>query len=763
MPQAFRSIFILADDLSGAADCALGAARQGLDSVVLFDASAKVQAQVVAVDSNSRYLSAERAQEVNTAYWKQNVKPGCLLYKKIDSTLRGNFASEISALSKFGLAIVAPAFPSAGRTIVDGRVFVHGAALETTEIWINEKIQGDADIPAILNAHGLASTKVSLATIRGGNLSAELASLVAEGVAQAVVCDAQDEADLAAIAAASIDLPVYWVGSAGLLPHLVAATSLTNTSKSPELSVDGPILTVVGSLSGVSRQQADELEALVRLQVVEIDTGMLLQDDRSLLWNSVSDQIGKTLSSGKDLMLRFVSDQSSDLSDGPLLCQALGQLVKPWMGSIGALIATGGETARELLSAFNSFGLQVVREVEPGVPLSIALGDKPKPVITKAGAFGSPTTLLKCHAELSAMRSRAKNDHRGINVMYKPIIAITMGDAAGVGPEVIMKSLAHEALFDRCRPLVIGDATRLRTAAKIVGVDLTVNPVSGPGDAQFKAGVVDCLDLSMIPADLPFGQLSAVAGHAAYLFIAKAVELAQTDLVDAICTAPLNKEALHAGGHPFPGHTEILAELTSTPEVSMMLVAPNLRVIHVTTHIGLIDAINRIEPGLVERTIARGHTTLVRAGIANPRIGVCAINPHAGENGLFGHGEEESKIIPAITACQAKGWNVEGPLPADTLFFRAGRGDFDLVVAMYHDQGHGPIKVLGIEAGVNITVGLPVIRTSVDHGTAFDIAGQGIVDERSMLEALRQAIELAVRRDDSRLKGAAVKSAAECH
>jgi 4-hydroxythreonine-4-phosphate dehydrogenase len=212
---------------------------------------------------------------------------------------------------------------------------------------------------------------------------------------------------------------------------------------------------------------------------------------------------------------------------------------------------------------------------------------------------------------------------------------------------------------------------------------------------------------------------------------------------DAICTAPLNKEALHMAGHIFPGHTEMLAHLTGTKEVSMLLVAPKLRVIHVTTHIGLIDAIAAINPGLVERTIERAHATLVKAGIKNPRIGVCAINPHAGEHGLFGHGEEEEKIEPAIRQCLERGWQVEGPLPADTLFFRAARGDFDCVVAMYHDQGHGPIKVLGIEAGVNITVGLPVVRTSVDHGTAFDIAGTGKADERSMLEALRQAIDLA--------------------
>jgi 4-hydroxythreonine-4-phosphate dehydrogenase len=236
-----------------------------------------------------------------------------------------------------------------------------------------------------------------------------------------------------------------------------------------------------------------------------------------------------------------------------------------------------------------------------------------------------------------------------------------------------------------------------------------------------------------------------LAGDAAYQFLAVAAKLAMKGQVAGICTAPLNKEALQAAGHKFPGHTELLAHLTGTPEVSMMLSTPKLKVIHVTTHIGLIDAIAKIEPGLVERTIARGHAALVDADIPNPRIGVCGINPHAGENGLFGYGEEEVKIAPAIAACRDRGWDVTGPLPADTLFFLAQRGDFDLVVAMYHDQGHGPVKVLGLESGVNITIGLPVVRTSVDHGTAFDIAGTGSADERSLLEAIRQAVQLAPR------------------
>jgi 4-hydroxythreonine-4-phosphate dehydrogenase len=325
----------------------------------------------------------------------------------------------------------------------------------------------------------------------------------------------------------------------------------------------------------------------------------------------------------------------------------------------------------------------------------------------------------------------------------KPRLAITMGDAAGVGPEIIMKALARRDLHDRCRPFVIGDAARLDEAGRIAGAALKLNRITGPQEARFEAGAVDCLDLGLIPPGLAFGKVSAVAGHAAHEYVRIATGLAMEGRIEALVTAPLNKEALQAGGHDFPGHTELLAALTNTPEVSMMLTGPGLRVILVTSHMGLLQAIRAIEPGLVERTIARGREVLLKAGIARARIAVCGINPHAGENGLFGEGEEETKIAPAVAAVRARGWDVEGPLPADTLFYRARRGDFDMVVAMYHDQGLGPVKVLGLESGVNITVGLPVIRTSVDHGTAFDIAGTGRADERSLLEAIDAAIALA--------------------
>ncbi|QKS72627.1 4-hydroxythreonine-4-phosphate dehydrogenase PdxA [Paenalkalicoccus suaedae] len=329
--------------------------------------------------------------------------------------------------------------------------------------------------------------------------------------------------------------------------------------------------------------------------------------------------------------------------------------------------------------------------------------------------------------------------------MTKPILAITMGDAAGVGPEIIIKSLAHQHVYETSTPIVVGDAKRLEHAAQLTKSDAKINVINEVSEAIGEVGTIDCIDLALIPKDLAFGEVSPIAGDAAYRYIEKSVDLAMKGEIHAIATAPLNKEALHKGGHLFPGHTEILADLTGTKDYAMMLTSPKLKVIHLTTHVGLIKAIEMINPERTYNVIKLAHDALTRAGIKNPSVAVCGINPHAGENGLFGNGEEEEKLMPGIERAKAEGIDASGPHPADTLFFRAGRGDFDIVVACYHDQGHGPIKVLGLEAGVNITVGLNsgVIRTSVDHGTAFDIAGKNIADERSMLEAIKSAVELA--------------------
>ncbi len=416
------------------------------------------------------------------------------------------------------------------------------------------------------------------------------------------------------------------------------------------------------------------------------------------------------------------------------------------------LVLTGGETARRVLDALDIDRLTPVGQIHHGAVHTQAPDGTS--VVTRPGSFGGPDSLLTILAALEAPLRRAPTRRDTVPPSRRqkdapmptpttPIIAVTMGDGAGVGPEVVVGALMDAEVAAVCRPIVVGDAGRLRQAAEILGLRADVVRVAGVADARFEPGRINVVDLGLLPEDLPWGQVSSVAGDAAYHYVRVASELAVAGDVDAICTAPLNKEALHAGGHVFPGHTELLAHLTGTEEVSMMLSSPKVRVIHVTTHIGLVDAIAKIEPGLVERTVRRGHEAMRRAGIPSPKIGVLAINPHAGENGLFGHGEEEEKIVPAIEALQADGIDARGPLPADTAFFLAGRGDYDLIVAMYHDQGHGPVKILGIEDGVNITVGLPVIRTSVDHGTAFDIAGKGVVEIGSMIEALRQAAQMS--------------------
>ena len=326
----------------------------------------------------------------------------------------------------------------------------------------------------------------------------------------------------------------------------------------------------------------------------------------------------------------------------------------------------------------------------------------------------------------------------------KPIIGITMGDAAGIGPEIIIKALSSPETEDICRPIVIGDAKRLQEVIKLIDSNQTIHSIEDVSEANFSKGTINCINLDILPEDLEFGKVSPIAGDAAFQYIKKSVDLAIQGEIQAICTAPLNKEALAKGGHPYPGHTEILAELTNTKDYSMMLSSPNLKVIHLTTHVGLKEAIDMITPERTETVIRLAHNVLKASSNKNPKIAVSGINPHAGENGLFGEGEEEEKLIPAIEKLQSEGVDVTGPHPADTLFYRAHRGDFDIVVACYHDQGHIPLKLMGFEDGVNITVGLNhgVIRTSVDHGTAFDIAGKNIADSRSMLAAIKSTVEL---------------------
>lgn len=353
----------------------------------------------------------------------------------------------------------------------------------------------------------------------------------------------------------------------------------------------------------------------------------------------------------------------------------------------------------------------------------------------------------------------------------KPILGISMGDPFGNGPEITVRALAEKKLYDRCRPLVVGDtssmAYALKVAKKVSGIDLKLNPVSCVSQAQFQYGIIDVLDLGLVPESAipdtadqeepqPFRVgACAIGGEAAFQYVVKVIDLAMKGEVDATVTNALSKEAINMAGHHYSGHTEIYAEYTHTPKYTMMLAHNGLRVVHVSTHVSLREACDRVKKDRVLDCIRIANAGCKALGIQTPKIGVAGLNPHCGENGMFGT-EEIEEIQPAIDAAMAEGICIpeKKPTPPDTVFSKALGGWYDIVVVMYHDQGHIPLKVKGFVynkaeghwdavAGVNVTLGLPIIRASVDHGTGFGHAGNGHANELSLVNAMDYAITLA--------------------
>jgi 4-hydroxythreonine-4-phosphate dehydrogenase len=315
-------------------------------------------------------------------------------------------------------------------------------------------------------------------------------------------------------------------------------------------------------------------------------------------------------------------------------------------------------------------------------------------------------------------------------------IAITMGDACGIGPEIIAKRFADPTPLPPT--LILGDEGMLRRAIQMLSLPLNVHVIESPEDYQIARDALHVISISHLPEDLPIGQLDARAGRAAFDYIRAGIDLALQKRIRAIVTAPINKEAMRLADIHYPGHTEILADFSGTKDFAMMLMNDDLRVILVTIHVSLREALEQVTMETELRTIRLAHQAMTQLGIARPRIGVAGLNPHAGEHGLFGT-EDESIIQPAIRQARAEGIDASGPWPGDTVFMNARKGQFDVVVAQYHDQGLIPVKYLGVDEGVNITVGLPFVRTSVDHGTAFDIAGTGKASHASLRVAVQQA------------------------
>jgi 4-phospho-D-threonate 3-dehydrogenase / 4-phospho-D-erythronate 3-dehydrogenase len=328
----------------------------------------------------------------------------------------------------------------------------------------------------------------------------------------------------------------------------------------------------------------------------------------------------------------------------------------------------------------------------------------------------------------------------------RPILGVTMGDPSGSGPEILIKALNLPEIRAVSRPIVIGDGATMRRAAGIVGMEVPIRSIERVADAVHEADIIEVLDLHNVDLEqLQHGRVQAMSGEAAFQCIVRAVELARGGETSAVVTSGINKESMNQAGHHYAGHTEILAELCGVRGVCMLLVAGDFRVGHVSTHCSLRQAIERAKKPRIMEVIRLTDEATRRLGVARPRLAVAGLNPHSGEGGLFGD-EEILEIGPAVETARAEGFDVAGPVPPDTVFFRMKEGQYDAVVAIYHDQGHIPTKVLAFDSGVNVTLGLPIIRTSVDHGTVFGKAGKGTARPDSMVEALKLAATMAAGR-----------------
>lgn len=333
-------------------------------------------------------------------------------------------------------------------------------------------------------------------------------------------------------------------------------------------------------------------------------------------------------------------------------------------------------------------------------------------------------------------------------------IAVTMGDPAGIGPEVVLKALVNREIYEKCVPVVIGDYEALQDAIRFSGLELELLEIGEPADAEGKYGTVELINLNYLkPGSWKYKENSALCGEAAFQYVIRAIAYAKAATVSAVITAPISKESINMAGHPYSGHTEIFAEYTGTKDYAMLLASDNLRVIHVTTHCALIEACRLIRKERVQKVIELADKACKMLGIEKPKIGVAGLNPHCSENGLFGT-EEASEIIPAIEAAQREGIDAQGPESPDTVFVKCKAGIYDIVVAMYHDQGHIPLKLNSFQwdtaegryssvRGINTTIGLPIIRVSVDHGTAFGKAGEGRANADSMVEAIETGLTMA--------------------
>lgn len=749
------SLLILADDFTGACDTGLQFAGNGLktlacetDRLADLDLS---DVDVLVCDTETRNATrAEARGFVTEACGLLRTHEAPIVYKKVDSALRGHIAAEIYTMMcelDFGLAVLAPAFPAAGRVTVGGYHLVHGVPVARTEVGhdAGAPVRGSY-LPHLLDGH--PDLDIRLLPLEDVSRGPDHVKTLMESHRDAhrvlIVADAASEEDLAVVAqaAARVSKAPLLCGSAGLASQVTSAFGLETRKVARKEREKGPALVVIGTHESVTRDQVAHLKQSSGVHEWEVHA-----DHAAYAWArphvpSVIGEVSDQLARGRSAVLSLVGLHAGlPRAEAEDAMRVLGEMARRVLARTkpAGLIASGGWTAIEMLRAMGATGVEICETVDVGTPLCRIVGGEfdGTEIVTKGGALGQKDTLERAvdHFEDAAGLSGER-----------PLLAITMGDVCGVGPEVIAKALARDDVYTLCRPIVIGDVYALEDACRTVGVGLTVVSIEQPEDAAALPGTVEVLNPVALDAGTwEKGRVSPEAGRAAAEWVIEAVRLAMADRIDGIVTAPLNKEAMNAAGYKYPGHTELLAERAGGHDVRLMLAAERMSVAHVTGHIALHEVPERLTQKRVYDTIALTRDALIKMGNPEPRIAVTGLNPHAGENGLFGQ-EDDLMIRPAVEQGKAQGWELDGPLPADATYFKAYDGAYDGVVAMYHDQGHVPMKLVAFDTAVNVTLGLPIVRTSVDHGTAFDIAGTGKAKEGNLIHAIRVGARLAIGR-----------------
>jgi len=809
-------LYILADDLAGAHDVAVPFTKRDFAVAVLSDPDRLDRfdsADLVVLNTNTRSRGADEAtNRVSAACEAIRTRSGTIIYKKIDSTLRGHVGLEIDLVCRlmdFDLAVCAPAFPELGRTTVGGYQLLDGVPVRGEDMAGPDIPPEHAFIPDLLARGSRRETvHLDLKTVYAGSVAIRQAvagTRHAEGVV--VVADLTDPQSwnslLGAVLAdreepADTQSPVPWKvstllcgsgGMAGALAEKLAAARKPQPTlyRKPQGSSSiprgngTPVLVFACSLHDATTRQVEELAGLKSTTICSFDPLAIIDRQfRRVEVERLTSRVVEAMTEGRNAVVtperpgqtelqawfKQLKKAAGSRDPASIVIETLGDVARRLAASVDpvGLVLTGGETAESVFHELDCDGAWMLEYLDRGVGLAAIAGGPHDGlgVVIKPGSFGDPRTLVKAMDRLLARTSDAWNDRSGSSGHRKrdgkdvrPVIGITMGDPNGVGPEIIAKSLAQPWVYDLCRPLVIGHGEVLRRALPLSrtdasvdhdgdrsGTGLDIHLIDSPDSGLYRHGTVDVLNALDLDIDgLVPGKVQSDAGRLAVESVKLAARLAMYGDIEAVATAPMNKEAMGLAGYAYAGHTELLAEITGTKKYRLALAFDGMLVSHATTHVSLRDAIDRLSEEEILDTVDLVGGALAGMGVASPRIAVCGLNPHAGEGGLFG--DEEIRIIaPALEKARRRDWNTIGPLPPDTVFMRARTGEFDGIIGMYHDQGHIPVKAIAFDRTVNVTLGLPIIRTSVDHGTAFDIAGKGVADAANLGEALRMAVQL---------------------